>query len=165
MGGAIFKVMSLEKKYSVHEQYEIADKEKRRTRSDAELLKDGAQYRVNEEGEKTLEATQEQKYIIDKYRNYGDKEKITEFIDELRRKAAKGPDNLEAIMRFGGRDKEIRKVMFTLINGRHIKGNIDELNVEEKTGMMAKSNYYLTFGGRPDDSAQMSDINYYTFIP
>lgn len=160
-GGGSFKVMNPEKqKYSEDEQYKIASKEERRTRSDAELIKDGAEYKVNEDGEKVLEVTPEQKYIIDKYSDYGDKEKITEFIAELRRKAAKGPDNLETIMKFGGRDKKIKKVRFTLKNGGAVVGNISDLNVE---GWM--EDIYLSCGKKPEDKVRMGEIKYYQFVP
>jgi len=150
-----------EPKYSVHKQYEIADKEADRTRSDAELLKGGARYRVNEKGEKILEATPEQKYIIDKYRNYSDKEKIKEFIEAVRRRAVEGPGNLDEFMRFSGKDKEMKKVRFTLKNGSAIECNISDLSVKG----WPPEDSYLSYGSKSEDSVRISEIDGYQFVP
>ena len=156
-----FKGINSEKqKYSEDEQYEIASKEERRTRSDAELIKDGAQYKVNEKGEKVLEATHEQKYIIDKYHNYSDEEKIKEFIKVVRRRAAKGPDNTDEIMRFGGKDKEMKKVRFTLNNGSAIEANISDLSVKG----WPSEDTYLSCGSKPENSVRIGEIKYYQFV-
>ncbi len=57
-------------KYTPQKQAEI---EKSRTLSDAELLKEGAEYNVNERGEKRLELTKEQ---IQKIKNTEDRETV-----------------------------------------------------------------------------------------
>lgn len=55
---------------------EIAELEKSRTISDAELLKDGAEYVVGEGGEKQLNATEQQKKEIFETGNLTDEEQL-----------------------------------------------------------------------------------------
>ena len=57
------------KKYTPEE---IADLEKSRTISDTELLKDGAKYEIDEEGNKHLSATDEQIKSIEKNKEWQD---------------------------------------------------------------------------------------------
>src|SRR3989344_5223073 len=69
---------------------EIAEMEKSRTISDAELLEDGAEYVVDEEGEKILHTTDEQKKKLhgiiefspkkEKYYKYINKDEVEEYV-------------------------------------------------------------------------------------
>ena len=70
------------KKYTPEE---IADLEKSRTISDTELLKDGAKYEIDEEGNKHLSATDEQIKSIEKNKEWQDSVKLLRSLngDEL----------------------------------------------------------------------------------
>lgn len=75
-GGGKIRVLILITKKMEGEGYkvsneEIAEIEKSRTLSDAELLKDGAEYKINDEGEKRLEISNEQLESIKKNKSTG----------------------------------------------------------------------------------------------
>ena len=92
-------MFEIPKKYS---KEEIAEMEKQRTLNDAELLKDGASYAINEEDEKRLDLTEEQKKKAQE-----DQDKI----EEIRRKIAGEPKpKQENLDRLSAELKEAEKI-------------------------------------------------------